>query len=693
MRPRPPLAVFFAATFYVVLAIAITWPLALHPGSVVPNDLGDPLLNTWLMAWNARVPPLTAAWWNTPQFFPLDGTMAFSEHLLGLAVITTPVILVSGNPLLAYNAVFFLSFVLSALSAYFLTYTISRRHDCAFVAGLAFGFAPYRMAQLAHVQVLSAYWMPLTLAALHLYVEDRRSRWLVLFAAAWVMQALACGYYLFYLSVLVILWLLWFVAGRERLAVLARVAFVWVAAAALMAPLMYGYWKFQRAYGLRRGPDEIMAFSADVASLLKAPGNLRLWGWLDVVDHPESTLFPGITPVILTMAGLAIAWGTTAGQRVRSWRAPRVLIALGLVCLSVAASALYFGPWKVRIGGVQLLSVGVPHKPFSLAVLCLIAAAAFHPAVRTAWLRRSALAFYALAAAVMWLFSLGPLPTLMDRPILYKAPYAWLMMVPGADGVRVPARFWMLAALCLAVAAGLAVRQLTARWPRIATALPVLASIGLLLDSWPSAIRMHAPPESRPSQTRAVARLELPINPAHDTIALYRAIEHRPSDVQRVQRLFCRALWGAALPPRAARPRGAHPPLGLRPDRGRDRSRPGRGRGMADVRREPSAGGAGPSGRQLLNVPRAPGRERRSASDRRRGAPAHRVDLRERERGTDPRHHRRRSDDALARRPRAARRRRHDRRSRTVQAGQRRRDADRRLCRRLSAAAFHRDIR
>ena len=67
---RPAVAAPAAAGFYVVLAIAITWPLVLHPGSVVPNDLGDPLLNTWLMAWNARVLPLTAAWWNTPQFFP-----------------------------------------------------------------------------------------------------------------------------------------------------------------------------------------------------------------------------------------------------------------------------------------------------------------------------------------------------------------------------------------------------------------------------------------------------------------------------------------------------------------------------------------------------------------------------------------------------------------------------------------------
>jgi hypothetical protein len=47
-------------------------------------------------------------------------------------------------------------------------------------------------------------------------------------------------------------------------------------AIAVMGPLLYGYWKYQRAYGLRRGPDEIMAFSADVASLLKAPDNLRL---------------------------------------------------------------------------------------------------------------------------------------------------------------------------------------------------------------------------------------------------------------------------------------------------------------------------------------------------------------------------------------------------------------------------------
>jgi hypothetical protein len=527
MRRVPSPAVLLATAVYFVLTVLLTWPLILHPGGRVPNDLGDPLLNTWLMAWNARVVPLTGKWWNAPQFFPADGAMAFSEHLLGLSWITSPVIWLSGNPLLGYNAAFFLSFPLCALSAYFLTYSIARRHDCAFVAGLAFGFAPYRMAQFAHVQVLSAYWMPLALAGLHRYFEDGRRRWLVLFAAGWFMQALACGYYLFYLSVLVGLWLLWFPAGRERWRKLSRVLLAGAVAAALLAPVLYGYWTYQRAYGMRRWPEEIISFSADVASVLKAPYNLRFWGWLDVVDHPESALFPGLTPIVLIIVGLAIAWSRAAKERIGSLRIARLLVIVGLVFAAVAASPLYFGPWKIEIAGLRLLSVGTPHKPLSIALLLLAVAGVLHPSVRTAWSRRSALTFYALAAVVMWLFSLGPAPTLMDRPIIYKAPYAWLMMLPGVDGVRVPARFWMLAVLCLSVGTGLAIRQLGGRWPRFARALPVLACLGLLSDSWPVALVLQLPPEARPVHTRAVARLELPANPVHDATVLYRATAHR----------------------------------------------------------------------------------------------------------------------------------------------------------------------
>lgn len=534
-------AVVAATTLYAALTVVLTWPLILHPGSLVPNDLGDPLLNTWIMSWNARVMPLTSAWWNGAQFFPVAGATAFSEHLLGLSVISTPVILLTGNSLLAYNLAFFASFVLCALSAYFLTFSIGRRHDAALVAGLAFGFAPYRMSQLAHVQVLSAYWMPLALAGLHRYVEDRRNRWLVLFAGAWLMQALTCGYYLFYLSVLIGLWLLWFAAGREHWTRLVRVTIAWGVAAVLMAPVLYGYWTFQHAYGMRRWPNEIVEFSADVASVLKASDNLRLWGWLNVVDHAESALFPGLTPLLLLVAGLVL--GTSAREHVGRLRTPRMLLMVSLFFLAVAASPLYFGAWKLEAWGRRLLSVATPHKPLSVALLLLVMAGILHPSVRSAWRRRSALTFYALAALVMWLFSLGPAPTLMNHPFLYKAPYAWLMTLPGVDGVRVPARFWMLAVLCLAVAAGLALTKLTERWPPLAKALPALACAGLLLDAWPVPIAMERPPAPRPTRTPAVARLELPVGPPRDAVVLYRAIEHRVPVVNGYSGYFAPHYW------------------------------------------------------------------------------------------------------------------------------------------------------
>jgi F5/8 type C domain-containing protein len=520
-------SVLLASIVYLLLTIALTWPLVVHPASLVPNDLGDPLLNTWILAWDARVAPLTAAWWNGPQFYPVAGTMAFSEHLLGLSIFSTPIILLTGDALAAYNVVFFLSFVLSALAAYFLAFTISRRHDCAFLAGLAFGFAPYRMAQFAHVQVLSAYWMPVALAALHRYFESRRARWLVVFAASWLLQALACGYYLFYLSVLIGLWLLWFAKGPHRMRALVWIGISWAIAAVLLVPVLYGYWHFQHAYGLRRALDETISFSADVLSVLEAPGNLRIWGWLNVVKHPEAEIFPGLTVVVLVILGLTIGWKNAAKEQIGRLKVARVFVAIALFFFAVAASPLYFGPWKIDMGGVRLLSVGTPHKPLSVGLLFLVIAGAMHPSVRTAWRRRSAMTFYALGTFVMWLLSLGPAPTLLDRPIIYKAPYAWLMMLPGVEGIRVPARFWMLAAMCLAIAAALALRQITARWPRFARVIPVVACVGILADAWPVPIVMEKRPADRPVHSRVVARLDLPPVPSHDSISLFRAIEHR----------------------------------------------------------------------------------------------------------------------------------------------------------------------
>ena len=516
-----------SAGFYSLLTIALTWPLILHPGSLVPNDLGDSLLNTFLLAWNARVMPLTDAWWNLPQFYPVPGAMAFSEHLLGLSVITSPVIWVTGNPLLGYNVAFLLSFPLCALAAHALCYEITRRHDAALVAGIAYGFSPYRMSQFAHVQVLSAYWIPFALLALHVFLRQPHWRWAALFAASWWLQALANGYQLFYLSVLVGLWMIWFLVARRRWRDVAMIAAAWAVAALAFLPIALGYMKWQGAYGMRRWPDEIQAFSADIASVLSVASTVRLWGWLNVVDRPESQLFPGVTLIALVTAGVIVAWIAAARTGLQRLRTARIFLLLAALFAFVATTPAWFGAWKVEVFGIRLLSVGTPQKPASVALLLAVVAFAMHPSIRAGWSRRSPLAFYSLAAAIMWLFCLGPAPTLMNETVLYKAPYSWLMMLPGVEGVRVPARFWVLSTVCLAMAAGLALVHIVNRWPALRQGLPAFVAAFLLVEAWPYPLRLYPPPDSRPAHTRANLRLELPINGSADLATLYRAVEHR----------------------------------------------------------------------------------------------------------------------------------------------------------------------
>src|SRR5437867_13057576 len=78
------------SVFYFALAVVQTSPLVTRLAAVLPHDLGDPVLNTWILWWNAQAVPFTARWWSGPIFWPSRDTLTFSETLLGLYPLTTP---------------------------------------------------------------------------------------------------------------------------------------------------------------------------------------------------------------------------------------------------------------------------------------------------------------------------------------------------------------------------------------------------------------------------------------------------------------------------------------------------------------------------------------------------------------------------------------------------------------------------
>ncbi len=145
-----------------------------HPASTIVHDVGDPLLTAALLHWNAWTLPLTHAWWQLPIFAPTPDVLAFSEHLLGLSVVATPVEWLVRDPLAAANLVTLLTYPLCGVAMFLLVRRLTGSPAAAFLAGLALRSRPYRAAQMPHLQMLATFWAPLALLGLHGYLDSGR---------------------------------------------------------------------------------------------------------------------------------------------------------------------------------------------------------------------------------------------------------------------------------------------------------------------------------------------------------------------------------------------------------------------------------------------------------------------------------------------------------------------------------------
>jgi hypothetical protein len=114
--------------------------------------------------------------------------------------------------------------------------------------------------------------------------------------------------------------------------------------------------------------------------------------------------------------------------------------------------------------------------------------------------------------------------------VLYKAPYAWLLLVPGFEELRAPARFAMLMTLCLSMAAAFTMARFAERQPRWSRLLVCFAVAGALWEGWLPRLALEPLPLDAPD-LRAWAPLrsavlELPLGGDQDRIALFRGMSH-----------------------------------------------------------------------------------------------------------------------------------------------------------------------
>jgi hypothetical protein len=416
---------------FTALAAVFTWPLVAHLHDSIPGDPGDPLLNAWVLGWDAdRLRHGLRGLWDAPIFYPYRGTLAFSEHLLGIAAFVAPITWATGNPLIAYNAAFVLSFTLAGAGMFLLARELTGRSDAAWLAGLIFAFSPARLGQIGHLQVLMSGWMPLTLWALHRYLTTPSAVWWLALVAFGLAQSLSNNYFIYFLALPAAVVAAGGLAARgagpttaaERRRITRGLAAAGAAVVAALTPIALIYFRVRRQFGFSRTVEDVTNLGADLGAYLH--GNeavhppLTLWRHLPFVAKPigpEGELFAGALAL-----GLALAAVVASGRRWPDARAQPVrlygLIGVFALILSLGAQPTAWGV-HLPVGGV------------------------------------------------------------------YRKLFDWL---PGFDGLRVPARFGVVVLLAVAVLGGIgASALLSARRPAVRRILAGAFALIIFLEGYP----------------------------------------------------------------------------------------------------------------------------------------------------------------------------------------------------------------
>ena len=480
----------FVRELFVVLAFCLftsilTWPYVTRLRDVVV-DTGDPYLITWILWWDYHqtfTDPLHL--FNANLFYPLKYTLAFSEHSYGIALLFFPLYALGVKPLTVHAIAMFFGFALSGYGAFRLGRTLTGSAAVGWVAGIVFGFVPYRFHLMSQVAYLFSPWIPLVFEALVLFARERSRARAVWLGCAFFMSGLTTiSWFTFtvvpfalYAAILLTRYGLW----RER--EFWRRGTVALSAAILaLLPFLLPYLMVYRLYGFKRRVEEIQVESAWPIHWLSVESRNKLWSRMgdSIPQGWKFKLFPGLLPILFSVAAFTLGGRTApAESRTMAPRDPaslpsrwlRLLDILIIIVFGVSILAVGFDRTNAFHGLFDNISSERALTLLTIAVVVRLCVAypRFLPAARANLVetlrsehRGDAFWLGGLLTVIGFCFSLG------WNFFFFRICYE---LIPMFKSMRVASRGAMLAYLGLALLSGLGVKSLTeslrTRFPRL----------------------------------------------------------------------------------------------------------------------------------------------------------------------------------------------------------------------------------
>lgn len=179
---------FFVLLIFVLITILITWPLILKPAQITITGREEYFLS-YILNWNIQALTQNPAnIFQTPFFYPLKNTLAFSDPLFTSSLIALPFVKIFNQPFLAFSVNTIIAFILNGFFTYLLVQSLTKKTLPAIISGILMSFSIGRLDALEHLQIFTFYWIPLGLYFFLKLVKTNQPRFAYLTSLCFLLQ-------------------------------------------------------------------------------------------------------------------------------------------------------------------------------------------------------------------------------------------------------------------------------------------------------------------------------------------------------------------------------------------------------------------------------------------------------------------------------------------------------------------------
>ncbi len=297
---------------YVLLLVAFTAPVSLDPGARSFAQGPDTRLYLWTLGWDLhalKTNPLGI--FDANIFFPEKESLAYSEHLIGAALLALPLSLFTTNLDLMLNLVLLLATFLTALGSDRLARECGASAKGALLAGIVGGFAGPRLTRLTQAHLATLHFVPWALAFAIRYLCYGKRRDLLATLALFTLQAMTSGHGGLFLALALALLLVGALIGR-KLKPAKAIRHCGVAGLLLLfvnVPFVIPYYQVRGRVGLSRLIEDAEGYAPSMGSWLLSPTRAQsfITSSIDLLrpslESANAALFPGFVFLGLAFLG------------------------------------------------------------------------------------------------------------------------------------------------------------------------------------------------------------------------------------------------------------------------------------------------------------------------------------------------------------------------------------------------------